>query len=111
MKEVAARSGGKDNSAAVLNYQIALETRNLVEINGLTGEMTVHFTEDGKEKTATKKFDAAPDLANGLILTLLKNIKPDAAETKVSFAAATPSAANAKSAAPTTRAATNAKHA
>src|SRR5438874_4363022 len=61
-----------------------------VTVNGLTGEVTVHYTDDGKEKTAIKKFDGASDLSNGLILTLLKNIKPDATETKVSFAAATP---------------------
>jgi hypothetical protein len=31
-----------------------------------------------------------PDVANGLLLTLLKNIAPDAAETTVSLVAATP---------------------
>src|SRR5207244_11220133 len=31
-----------------------------------------------------------PDLANGIILNILKNIRPDTAETKVSYVAATP---------------------
>ena len=38
---------------------------------------------------ATEHLDST-DLANGMILTLLKNIRPDAEETKVSMVAITP---------------------
>lgn len=59
-------------------------------INGASGQVTVHYTEDGKEKDATEHMQLSPDLASGMVLTLLKNIKPDAAETRVSFVAPTP---------------------
>jgi hypothetical protein len=56
-----------------------------------TGQVTVHFTDnDGKDRVTNDHFDFPADLANGLIPTLLKNIRWDAAETKVSFLAAGP---------------------
>lgn len=59
-------------------------------VNGSTGEVTVQYTEDGKEKTATEHLQLPTDVANGLVLTLLKNVRPDTSETKVAFVAATP---------------------
>jgi hypothetical protein len=41
--------------------------------------------EDGKEKLATEHPDISEDDANGMILTLLKNISPATSETKVSM--------------------------
>jgi hypothetical protein len=62
-----------------------------VLIDGLTGRVTIHTTDDdGKEKVMTERLDLPPDVANGLVLTLLKNIRSDASETKVSMVAATP---------------------
>jgi hypothetical protein len=62
-----------------------------VSIDGSTGQVTVRTTDDdGKEKVVTERLDLPPDLANGLVLTLLKNIRSDAAQTKVSMVAATP---------------------
>ncbi len=61
-----------------------------VSIDASTGQVTVHSSDGGKEKVETDHLDLQPDLANGLLLTILKNIKPDAAETKVSYVAATP---------------------
>ena len=52
--------------------------------------MTVRYTDKGNEKVETKRLDLPPDLANGIILDILKNIRPDNAETKVSYVAATP---------------------
>ena len=43
-----------------------------------TGDVTVRYTEDGKEKVEAKKMELPPDLANGMTLTLLKNIQPGA---------------------------------
>jgi hypothetical protein len=60
-------------------------------INGVTGQVTVHYTDDdGKEKTTTERLQLPPDVANGLILTLVKNVVPNAPRTTVSMLAATP---------------------
>ncbi len=59
-------------------------------VNGPTGEVTVRYLEDGKEKTITDHLQLPRDLANGLVLMLLKNVSPDAPETKVSLLVPTP---------------------
>ncbi len=61
-----------------------------VSIDVSTGEVTVHSADGGKEKFEKDHLDLPPDLANGLILTLLKNIRPNSGEIKVSYVAATP---------------------
>src|ERR1051326_9467219 len=58
-------------------------------VNGKSGNVSVRYTEDGKEKTADDHFDLT-NAGNGLQLTLLKNILPDTPETKVAFVVATP---------------------
>jgi hypothetical protein len=60
-----------------------------VSIDASTGQVTVLSNDGGKEKTGKDHLDLPPDLANGLILTLLKNIRPDTPQTKVSYVAAT----------------------
>ncbi len=44
--------------------------------------------ENGKEKRTTKHMDLPPDVCNGLLFTLTKNIDPSAAQTTVSMVAA-----------------------
>jgi len=62
-----------------------------VSIDGSTGQTTVRYTDDdGKDKEASERLKIPPDLANGIILILLKNIPPDTAQTKFSMVAATP---------------------
>jgi hypothetical protein len=62
-----------------------------VSINAPTGEITVHSSDEkGKQKAVTEHLTLPPDLANGLVFTLLKNIRPEAPQTKVSMLAATP---------------------
>ncbi len=61
-----------------------------VSIDASTGQVTVRYTDNGNEKVETKRLELPPDLANGIILDVLKNIRPDTAETKVSYVAATP---------------------
>jgi hypothetical protein len=61
-----------------------------VSIDASTGDVQVRSTENGKEKVETEHLDLPPDLANGMILTILKNISPDTPETKVSYVVATP---------------------
>jgi hypothetical protein len=60
-------------------------------IDAPSGQVTVRSTDkDGKEKVTTDHLDLPPDLVNGLILSLVKNIRPDAPETKVPMLVATP---------------------
>src|SRR5258708_8908315 len=62
-----------------------------VLIDALTGQVTVHTTDDdGKEKVMTEHLRLPPDVSNGLVLTLMKNIPSDVKETKVSMVAASP---------------------
>jgi hypothetical protein len=59
-------------------------------IDATTSQVTVRYTEDGKQKVTTDHLKLAPDVANGLVLTLLKNIRSGATGTKVSMVAAAP---------------------
>jgi hypothetical protein len=54
-------------------------------------EVTVRHTDiDGKEKTTTEQMDLPADLANGMTLTVVKNVLPTEPKTTVSMIAATP---------------------
>lgn len=53
-----------------------------------TGTVTVKYAEKGKQKTLTKKLDLPPDVSNGLLFTITKNI-PQVRAT-VSYLATTP---------------------
>jgi hypothetical protein len=59
-------------------------------IDGSTGQVRVRYTEDGKEKTVAERLDLPPDVANGLLFTLVKDIKPSTPQTTVSLVATTP---------------------
>ena len=60
-------------------------------IDASTGQVTVHYTDgDGKEKVLNQKLELPPDLANGLMFTLVKDIEPSAPQTTVSMLATTP---------------------
>jgi len=61
-----------------------------VFINASTGQVTVRYQDKDHEKADTEHLDLPPDLANGIILMLLKNISPDTKETKVSYVGAAP---------------------
>jgi hypothetical protein len=53
-----------------------------------TGNVIVHATDgQGKDRVNTYHFDFPPDLANGMVLALLKNIPWEAPEIKISFLA------------------------
>ena len=61
------------------------------KLDGLTGQAAVHYTNaEGQEKTENKRLELPADISNGLVTTLVLNIRPTAAETTVSFVAATP---------------------
>jgi len=54
-------------------------------IDAASGKVTVRTMYKGKEKRTTKQMDIPPDVANGLLFILVKNIDPTAAETAVSM--------------------------
>jgi hypothetical protein len=60
-------------------------------IDAQSGQVTVRYrNEQGEQKTDVERLDLPLDLANGMIITLLKNVRPDALPIDVSFVAATP---------------------
>ena len=62
------------------------ETESWIEAG--SGKITVRTVENGKEKRTIKHMDLPPDVCNGLLFTLTKNIDPSAAQTTVSMVAA-----------------------
>jgi hypothetical protein len=68
-------------------FKPAMET----SIDATTGDVTVRYTDDrGKERVLTERLKLPPDVANGLVFTLLKDVEPSAPQTTVSYVAATP---------------------
>jgi len=60
-------------------------------IDASAGRVTVRYTDsDGQQKVTTQHMELPPDLANGLLFTLLKDIEPTKPRTTVSFVAITP---------------------
>lgn len=61
-----------------------------LSVDARTGQVNVKITDDnGKEKFESEKMKLPPDLANGLVLTILKNV-PENAKTELSYLVATP---------------------
>ncbi|HZC35252.1 MAG TPA: hypothetical protein VE242_06545 [Chthoniobacterales bacterium] len=62
-----------------------------ISLETSTGQVLVRFTDnDGKDRVTTDHFDFPADLANGLLPTLLKNIRSEVPQTTVSYLAAGP---------------------
>jgi hypothetical protein len=60
-------------------------------VNASTGQITGHYTEnDGQDKELNERVEMAPDLANGMVPTLLKNLIETGAPVNVSMVAFTP---------------------
>jgi hypothetical protein len=60
-------------------------------IDAITGEVTVRYTDDyGKERVLSERLKLPPDVANGLVFTVLKDVEPSVAQTTVSYVVATP---------------------
>ena len=69
----------------------AFKNETEVSIKASTGEVSVQYTDDdGKEKNENEHLKLPPDLANGLVLTLMKNLPPDTPPLEVSMVVATP---------------------
>jgi hypothetical protein len=62
-----------------------------MSIDGASGEIIVKYAnEHGEQKQESERLTLPPDLANGLVPTLLKNVGPDALPKSFSLIAATP---------------------
>jgi hypothetical protein len=62
-----------------------------LSIDVRSGQVTVRSTaKDGKEEVKSEQLNLPPDLVNGLILSIAKNINPETPETKVSMLVTTP---------------------
>ena len=59
-------------------------------IEAASGTVTVRYADGGEQKTDTEHLRLPPDLANGLVLTLLKNVAAGAGPETFPFVAATP---------------------
>src|SRR5881397_3517379 len=60
-------------------------------IDTSTGQVKVRYTDDrGKEKVIAQRMKLPPDVANGLLFTLMKDINPRVPRTTVSMLAITP---------------------
>ena len=69
----------------------AFKTPTDLSITASTGQVTVQYTDDeGKGKTVSEHLKLPPDLANGLVPTLLKNLRPEVSQLEVSMVVATP---------------------
>jgi hypothetical protein len=59
-------------------------------IDHARGRTVVRYTDDGEPNVETEETELPADLANGMILTLVKNLRPDGPPAIVSMIAATP---------------------
>jgi hypothetical protein len=62
-----------------------------ISIDASTGQVKVRYTEArGKEKVIAQQMNLPPDVANGLLFTLIKDVNPKVPRTTVSWVATTP---------------------
>ena len=62
-----------------------------ISVTTATGQVTVHYTDDdGKEKGADEHMALPPDLANGMVPTLLKNLPKGTSQLEVPMVVAAP---------------------
>ncbi len=84
------------DSFSLISYRLlqkgpAFKNASEIAVSTATGQVTVRYTNDkGEEKVETEHMKLPPDLANGLILTLLKNVRPGGPLPKLTMVVATP---------------------
>jgi hypothetical protein len=60
-------------------------------IDATSGQVTVRYSDDhSTEKVLTEHLELPPDVANGILFTLVKNVQPSVPKTTVSYVAVTP---------------------
>jgi hypothetical protein len=68
------------------SFKIPMET----SIDASTGQVTVCYTDNGKNEVLTEQLELPSDISNGMIFTLMKNIQPNVPRTTVSMLVTTP---------------------
>jgi hypothetical protein len=62
-----------------------------ISVEASTGQITIRYkAKNGKEKVLKEQHELPPDVANGLLFTLVKHIQPKVPQTTVSMVATTP---------------------
>jgi hypothetical protein len=61
-----------------------------VMIKATTGEVIVRYKDKGQDKVEISHIDIPPDLSNGIVLDIVRNLSFDTKETKLSYLATTP---------------------
>jgi hypothetical protein len=80
----------------LLNYHLiqkgpAFKRPTDMTVNTSSGQVTIRYTDDdGKVKATSEQMKLPPDLANGMVTTLLGDIDPTAVKTTVSMLVSTP---------------------
>src|SRR5438093_8392668 len=54
-------------------------------VDASTGQVKVRYTDKGKEQTIAMRLELPSDIANGLLFTLIKDVKPNVPQTTVSM--------------------------
>jgi hypothetical protein len=86
----------QDGRFRVLTYRLtqkgpAFKQALDMTVDAAHGTVTVHSSDDhGKDKAWTKQMHIPPDIANGILPYLLKNLSPETPQTTVSLIVATP---------------------
>lgn len=86
----------QDKTFRLLSHRLVQEGPSFprpldMTIDAAEGRVTVRYTDDDdEEQVESEDLESASDLANGLILTLLKNLSPDATPKTLPMVAATP---------------------
>jgi hypothetical protein len=79
----------------LVSYRLVQKGRSFpqpleMSIDGGSGQVDVRYTDDdGESKTESERLELPPDVSNGLVSTLLKNVRPEA-PVSLSYVAATP---------------------
>jgi hypothetical protein len=74
--------GARIQSRRGLKVETAIDTAS--------GQVTVRYKEHDEEKVLTKRLQLPPDVANGMLFAVLKNVRRNAPKTTVSYVATTP---------------------
>src|SRR2546423_1401409 len=69
------------------SFKVQLES----SVDASSGQVTIHSRDEhGKEKSVTEHLKLPPDVSNGIVWSLLKNIDPNVPQTTVSMVSASP---------------------
>jgi hypothetical protein len=79
----------------LLTYHLVQKGRTFPQAQDMTidsssGQVIVRYTDDGKEKVESERLDVPPDVANGMLFTVLKNLNSNDPPATVALVVATP---------------------